>query len=296
MLFWGDFLFKILTFRQISCIAAVICLLLLLGSAISVGAPAVGVFSGGNVTVPVIMYHQISENSSVLGKYAITPELLREDFQYMKAHNINPVSIKEVTEYIKGGKSLPKNPVILTFDDGEKTFITKVLPLMKEYSYPANVNVVGALVELYTKNKETDDRYAYLNAEDIKALAKEPLAEIGCHTYNMHSLNGRRGMGRLYGESEDTYIKAVAEDLGEFNNLLTTLTGEKPLILAYPYGIRNNVLFEYVKEQGYTITLTCREETNVISRGGNLYELGRFNRPYGTDSEEFFGKIFNGNK
>ena len=47
---------------------------------------------------------------------------------------------------------MPQNPIVITFDDGERSFITKVLPLIEKYNYPTNMNLVGALVELYSKN------------------------------------------------------------------------------------------------------------------------------------------------
>ena len=105
------------------------------------------------------MYHQISENKAIWGDYVIPLSVLEEDFRYMKNHNINPISFEQLSLYTEKGERLPQNPIIITFDDGERSFITKVLPLLEEYKYPANMNLVGSLVELYTKNGE---RYSSL--------------------------------------------------------------------------------------------------------------------------------------
>lgn len=285
-------MFKIFTFKQIAIISFFLCLIMLLGSFLNTLAPYVDVFSDIAVEVPIIMYHQISENKSIWGDYVIPLSVLEEDFQYMKNHNINPVSFEQLKLYVKKGERLPQNPIIITFDDGERSFITKVLPLLEEYEYPANMNLVGSLVELYTKNGDTDDRYAYLNEKDVKELAENEFVSLGCHSYNLHSLSGRRGMGKIYGESEEEYKKLIYNDIEKFNANFKKITGEKTEIMAYPYGIKNATLKTIVREKGYKITLTCREETNRISVGDSLEELGRFNRPYGKSSKSFFEKIY----
>ncbi len=270
-----------------------LCLIMLLGSLLNTLSPYVDVFSPNFKEIPVIMYHQISENKSIWGDYVIPLSVLEEDFHYMKNHNITPISFEQLRLYTEKGEKLPENPIVITFDDGERSFITKVLPLLEEYKYPANMNLVGALVELYTKSGDTDDRYAYLNEEDIKILAKHKLVSLGCHSYNLHSLSGRRGMGKIYGESEEEYKKLICKDIEKFISGFEKVTGDKTEIFAYPYGIKNETLKTVVREKGFKITLTCREEMNKISVGGSLEELGRFNRPYGKSSKSFFEKIYN---
>ena len=274
-------MFKIFTFKQIAIISFFLCLIMLLGSFLNTLSPYVDAFSEIGEEIPIIMYHQISENKSIWGDYVIPLSLLEEDFQYMKKHNITPISFEQLKLYAEKGEKLPQNPIIITFDDGERSFITKVLPLLEEYKYPANINLVGSLVELYTKNGDTDDRYAYLNEDDVKKLSENELVSLGCHSYNLHSLSSRRG-----------YKNLINKNTEKFNIDFEKITGKKTDIMAYPYGIKNETLKSIVREKGFKITLTCREEANRISVGDSLEELGRFNRPYGKSSKSFFEKIY----
>ncbi len=285
-------MFKIFTFKQIAILSFCICFIMLFGALLNSFSPYVATFSQNQISIPIIMYHQISENKSIWGDYVIPLSVLQNDFEYMKNHNINPISFEELSFFVQKGEKLPENPIIITFDDGERSFLTKVLPLLEEFNYPANVNLVGSLVDLYTQNGETDDRYAYLNAGDIKALSQNDLVTLGCHSYNLHSLSGRRGMGKLFGESDEEYKKIINADIEQFNNSFEKLTGETPVIMAYPYGIRNDILKTIVKEKGFNITLTCREAVNRLTVGDSLENLGRFNRPYGRSSASFFEKIY----
>lgn len=283
-------MYRIFSYKKLLFLSLLICVALLFSAGINSCVP-VAVFSEGSTALPVIMYHQISENRSIYGDYVIPASLLEEDFKYFKEKGITPVSLKAVEDFLENKKPLPEKAVVLTFDDGERSFLTKVVPLLEKYGYPANINIIGSLTELYTKNGETDDRYAYLNESDIKALSENPLIELGYHSFNLHSLSSRRGMGKLQGESDKQYKKVITEDMEKFNELFIRLTGESPEIFAYPYGIRNDLLFETAKKRGFKVTLTCRESINHLKEGDSLYELGRFNRPYGISSEDFFGNI-----
>ena len=289
----GDVMFKIFTFKQLSFLAIAICLIMLFSASLNAISPYAQTFAKNtSVKVPIIMYHQISQNSALWGDYVIPLKVLENDFSYFKENGITPVSFKDLNNYVKFGKKLPKKCVVITFDDGERTFLTKVLPLMEKYKYPANVNIVGSLTELYTKNGDTNDKYAYLNEDDIVILSQNSLVELGCHSYELHSLTKRKGMGKLKSETEEQYSDIIWEDISLFQSQFSRLTGANCHIMAYPYGIRNEYLSDLLKNNGFSVTLTCRESVNTLSVGGDLYELGRFNRPYGISSENFFKNIF----
>lgn len=284
-------MYKIITYKRLAVTTAIICFTLIFSSAANTFSPVFAAVKNKEKEVLIVMYHQISENKALWGDYVIPKAQLREDFLYLKNNGFTPIKLQTLLDFVNGKASLPKKPVVITFDDGQRSFITKVLPLLEEFNFPANVNIVGSLVDLYTQNGDTDDRYAYLNWNDIKALSKNNLVEIGHHSYNLHSLSSRRGMGKKKTESDSEYLSAMKKDIEKLNNKLLENINERPIILAYPYGIRNDMLFNLVKEKGFVITLTCRESINKISVGDNLYELGRFNRPYGKSSHTFFSGL-----
>lgn len=286
-------MFKIITYKKLALVCCAVCFLLVFSAVMNTVTPVKQVFSENRVVnLPIIMYHQISENTAIWGDYVIPQSKLREDFQYMKDNGYSPVSLKTVLDYVNGiTDRLPEKPIVITFDDGERTFLTKVLPLLEEYEFPAVVSVIGALADMYTENKDTDDRYAYLNWKDIKELNDNPYTELGNHSYNMHSLGIRRGMGKINGETDEKYKKALLEDFTLLENAFLKHIGNKPYIIAYPYGIETESLKETAKNRGYSVTLTCCEKVNEIKVGQNLFELGRFNRPNKLSTESFFNKI-----
>lgn len=284
-------MYKIITYKKLVIFSAILCFVMIFSAVANTFLPVISVFKDENREVLILMYHQVSENSSLWGDYVIPASLLKEDFEYLKNNNYTPIKIKDILDFTKGTKKLPEKAVVITFDDGQRSFLTKVVPLLEEYNYPAVVNIVGALTDLYTENGETNDKYAYLNWNDIKTLSQNPLVEIGHHSYNFHSLGYRRGMGKIYGESNSAYSEIIKTDIEKLNEKLLSNIGERPYILAYPYGIRNDTLLEIAKDENFPVTLSCRESINKISVGDELFELGRFNRPYGKSSDIYFENI-----
>lgn len=284
-------MFTVFSYKKVAKICA-FTTLFLLGCTFVFTAPAAQTVSvKSSCRLPVVMYHQVCTNSAIYGDYVIPPSVLESDFEYMRNAGYTPVSLGQLNEYVKLGTPLPAKPILITFDDGERSFLTRVVPLLEKYSYPAVVNVIGSLADLYTENGETDDSYAYLNAADLKELSENPLVEIGCHTYGMHELGARRGMGKMQSESETDYCAALTDDYEKFTERTCPLIGGKTAILAYPYGICGDTVRELARSFGFTVTLTCREKVNTLTVGGDLYELGRFNRPYGVSSSVFFEKL-----
>lgn len=284
-------MYKIITYKKLVIFSAILCFVMIFSAVANTFLPVISVFKEKKKEVLILMYHQVSENSSLWGDYVIPASLLKEDFEYLKNNNYTPIKIKDILDFTKGTKKLPEKAVVITFDDGQRSFLTKVVPLLEEYNYPAVVNIVGALTDLYTENGETNDKYAYLNWNDIKTLSQNPLVEIGHHSYNFHSLGYRRGMGKIYGESNSAYSEIIKADIEKLNEKLLSNIGERPYILAYPYGIRNDILLEIAKDENFPVTLSCRESINKISVGDELFELGRFNRPYGKSSDIYFENI-----
>lgn len=288
-------MFKVFGYKQLVIITLCLCFMMLTGTVLNTISPYVTALSQGGVCVPIIMYHQISDCGNY-GDYVLPLRVLKDDFEYLKHNGFNPISFKQLLAYTKAGTPLPQKPIIITFDDGERSFLTKVLPLLEKYRYPANVNIIGSLAQLYTQNGETDDKYAYLNYDDIEILHNHSLVEIGCHTYNLHSLKNRRGVSMLKNETEAQYLDIINKDFQLFNDMYKQITGEAPVIFAYPYGIKNDVIGEFLKSSHFSITLTSRRGVNIITTGGSLFDLGRFNRPYGESSAKFFKNIFSGCK
>lgn len=248
-----------------------------------------------SVSIPVIMYHQISKNGKNVGRYVISREELEKDLIYLQKNGYETVNVADIVSYVEGEKNLPEKCVMLTFDDGYETGFTVLYPLMQKYHMKAVVSVIGSLTELYTENGDHNDTYSYLDEEEIRLLSESDEIEIQNHSYDMHySQSGKRkGINKLSGESYEDYKKALTDDIGKMQTYLMSITGRKCQAMTYPFGECCEDTLKICKSLGFKVTFTCEEKVNTLTRyrRESLYNLGRFNRSGVADREAFFKKV-----
>lgn len=234
------------------------------------------------VSLPIIMYHSVLKDTSLSGKYTITPKTLEEDLKYLKENGYTSVLSSEIIAF-----TFPEKPVMITFDDGYLNNLTNVLPLLEKYDFKAVVSVVGKYAE---DNTDHNPNYSYLDPDEIKELIKSGRIEIANHTYNLHSLNGRSGSSIIKGEDKSTYQAMLYEDLKKAQNLFEDKASVTPVIFTYPFGSMCESSRSVVESLGFKISLGCAEKVNVLKKDSSLYCLGRFNRPSGISTQEFMKK------
>ena len=68
---------------------------------------------------------------------------MEEDLRALKDNGWTPVSVSAVLRYVLEGDPLPDRPVLLVFDDGYRSFLTRALPLLRAHDAPPAVTVMG---------------------------------------------------------------------------------------------------------------------------------------------------------
>ncbi len=247
------------------------------------------------VHLPVIMYHHLTEKSKRAGKYTLTTEQFRKDMEYLKEKGYEPVDTKMLTDYVERKGNLPEKPIMITFDDGFESFYVLAKPILEELGMKASVFVIGYLADEYTKLNDHNINYSYLTWDEISELDESEYIEVQCHTYNLHnnSKGKRKGIAQFKGESDRNYEKEISADLKIMKDKLKNNSGVTSEAIAYPYGVYSKATAEIMKKFGYKLSFTCEERINTVIKGdrNSLYNLGRYNRPAGMSSEQFFSKI-----
>ncbi len=245
------------------------------------------------VKLPVLMYHHLSEKPGTWGAYVISPEQFRRDLVYLQEQGYQAVTAAQLVQFAAGKGSLPEKPVLITFDDGYESFYAYAFPILKELSMSAVLSVIGTYSEQYSHSEDHNVRYAHVTWDEIAEMAGSGLVEIGNHTYNLHSLQGRKGSAIRQGENEDDYRRMLEKDIRTLQDKLTEVTGQAPIVFTYPYGRICRQGCELVRQMGFPVTLGCEEKVNRLVPGDpeGLILLKRFNRPYGKSSEAFLAPI-----
>lgn len=246
------------------------------------------------IKLPIIMYHHISEKQKLLNDFVVTPQQFEKDMLYLKENGYETISIKQLLDYVYNGGSLPEKPVIVTFDDGNESFYEYIYPMLKKYDLKAVLSVVGSFTDTYSENEDHNVDYSYLTWKEINEMSDSGYVEIGNHTYDLHSLDkGRKGCSKKTGETLEQYKNFLTKDVLKLQDEILNYTGYNSNIFTYPFGRYSKETKEIIKELGFSAILTCSQVVNTINKNNPdfLYDLGRFNRPNGLSSQEFFKKI-----
>jgi peptidoglycan/xylan/chitin deacetylase (PgdA/CDA1 family) len=190
---------------------------------------------GPCATIPTLLYHHVQEANTAKANHqttlTVTPDFFRRHLQYLKDHNYQPITPKQLLAFFNSKTPLPPKPVLLTFDDGYEDLYTTAFPVLKKYHYPAVVFVITGLV----------DNPGYLSWNQIEEMAAAGIF-FGNHTWSHHGAWGDR-------KTLEKEITTAGRQLAEHNlNLIKTF--------AYPYGSSSNLARQVLSQNGYKIAFT----------------------------------------
>ncbi|WP_447556141.1 poly-beta-1,6-N-acetyl-D-glucosamine N-deacetylase PgaB [Vreelandella sp. EE22] len=244
----------------------------------------------------VISYHdivdsQVTPNMSLYSQ-TITRARLVEHFNLIEAEGYHPVSFQQILDAKEGRGTLPEKAVLLTFDDGYRSFYDIVFPLLKLYDYPAVQAVVGSWLDVpagarVPYGNTTLPRERFLSWEQVRELDESPLVEIASHTYNLHYGVLGNPMGNEQGaavtsiwdpqtgyESETAYVERIRADMARTRQQFDQYLGREPRMMVWPYGAHSEATLEMAAEVGMHYTFSLLSSPNLLSR--SLTNINRY--------------------
>lgn len=246
------------------------------------------------IILPVIMYHHITTDKNKSGKYTVLQSEFEADLEFIKSSGYKTITPLQLSDMLEQGKKPEDKVIMITFDDGFESFYKLSFPLLRRYNMKAVLSVIGIQSEKYSETDDHNINYSNLNWNTISVISESGNVEIGNHTFDMHYNQAakRKGMDKMRNESDEKYKRIIFTDINKMQNLLKEKSGVDCRTIAYPYGIYNSLTTEIIKDMNFVCSLTCEEKINFISDTDDLYNLGRYNRPSGISSEDFFDDIF----
>ncbi len=247
----------------------------------------------------VLTYHDIVADPDD-DAYAISRSEFVAQMDYLQSHGYQPISLSTLNKIIKKQMDLPEKSVLLTFDDGLKSYKNFVEPLLKIYGFPSVLSIVSGWVD--GDNTPPEYRNKLLKWDELRALQKLPLTEIISHSHALHTgvqsnpqgNIAAAGVTRIYSsisnsyESESAFRQRIAADLklgvARFHKEL----GIKPIAITWPYGRYDNVLSTEAELLGMKIQLTLNDGPNTED---NLRVLNRIMVMRDTHLEDFVSDL-----
>jgi peptidoglycan/xylan/chitin deacetylase (PgdA/CDA1 family) len=209
------------------------------------------------IRIPVLLYHTIS--NFIHDDYTVSPSSFASQMEWLYANGYRTLATNEVEGFLK---NVAGRAVMITFDDGDTSFMDHAFPLLKEYGFKATMNIIGQAVD---SNALVEGGRAVLSWDECRYLAGSGLVELGCHSYALHSPGGV--LSASYG--------AIKKDLALFQEKFKKEIGRQCTTIAWPYGIYDKKCIEIARSAGFLYILTSRE--GYVEKGSAMSELPRLN-------------------
>ncbi len=230
--------------------------------------------------VPILMYHNLTNDPSAVTSMTITGERFQEDMEYLEYNGYTPLLSADLINIRAGKESMPERPVMITFDDGYRSNYDIAYPILQKTGMKAVIALIGKSIRA---NDNTEANRFFLKWDEAAEMADSGLVELASHTYNLHNPqyggltapDGINGIQRLKGESQAAYNKRVGEDLKQSIDLITQNTNQKNvLFFAYPFGARDGWMQPLLQKNGIQVSVLTNTGTASIRR--RLTDLPRY--------------------
>jgi peptidoglycan/xylan/chitin deacetylase (PgdA/CDA1 family) len=203
-----------------------------------------GVTATGYRLVPILVYHNLDRTAK--GKLVQSAASFEQQMRYLKSESYRPITMGDFLEFTRMGRQLPTKAVVLTFDDGYKSFKLFAYPVLKELGFAATLFVY------------TDYVGAGRNAlswQELKGLQAEGF-DVQAHSKTHSDLR------RAPGETTAQFERRMQAELALPRDMFQRQLGQTPDTLAYPYGRWDTDVLKQVKASGYMAAFTVRRQAN----------------------------------
>lgn len=231
----------------------------------------------------VLTYHDVVANPGD-DAYAVSRSSFVQQMDYLESNGYKPVSLSQLNRIFKKQESLPKKAVLITFDDGLKSYLKFAVPVLQTYGFPSVLSVVSGWAD--NKAPPPEYRGKLLSWDDLRKLEKSELVEIISHTHELHTnlLSNPQGnyspagVTRIYSpglgqyEEERVFRQRIAQDLKNSVMRFKKELGLEPIGIAWPYGRYDNVMASEARLLGMHFQLTLDDGPNYVN---NLPVLNR---------------------
>ena len=223
-----------------------------------------------------LVYHDVTAEAG-REAFSVSRSMFVAQMDYLKQNGYRPVSLDFIDKVSRGKASLPEKAVLLTFDDGLRSYGEFVAPLMKIYGYPTVVSVVGA----WADGSAVPDEYRgkLMTWDELRKLRDNPLVEIISHSHNLHHHApsnpygdfAAAGVTRRYDsqtrsyESEEKFRQRIRNDMMLTVSVFKRHLGTVPRAIAWPYGHYDQLLVEEMTRAGMRFHLTLENGPTAVS-------------------------------
>jgi peptidoglycan/xylan/chitin deacetylase (PgdA/CDA1 family) len=198
----------------------------------------------------ILMYHKVDElppDVRTPGNF-VAPDLFARQLDALVAWGYRTIDFGDWLAYRDGGRTLPKRPLILTFDDGYACFGERAWPALRARDMGAWVFLVASQIGGTNAWDRGERSFPLLGPERIASLQREGV-RFGSH-------------GDLHVPLARVPREQAAADLRRSRETLAELLGHSVDVVAYPFSNQNRAVRHAARHAGYRCAVRGKGRMN----------------------------------
>lgn len=237
-------------------------------------SPRLTARDGSPNNIRILIYHRVysDANPGRITRWDVSEKVFRRHIDLLMRWGYSAITFHDYRLYLRGVVTLPKKPIIITFDDGYEEVATVALPIMKVSGVKGVVFLVGDR-SMHTNNWDgaNSSNQPLLNDQQVLELQSAGF-ELGAHSFQHRKL---------------TELPAADawEEIYRSRWVLEFLLNAPVDSFSYPFGMVNEQIKQMVVDAGYS--LACGAYTGPAVFSADLFDLRRI-RPYNVNSAIMF--------
>ncbi|NLY27181.1 MAG: polysaccharide deacetylase family protein [Alcaligenaceae bacterium] len=235
--------------------------------------------------VLILAYHEVQDSDPDQTFMSVSTEHLIGHFSWLMENGYQPVSIEQILAARRGAATLPPKAVLLSFDDGYRSFETRVLPLLNAYEWPALLAPVGRWADTPPgQNVLFGDlpvpRERFLDWQALQRIAASGRVEIAAHTDNLHfgqianPQGNRQPAAAIHAYNPETgqyetdaqYRQRIRTDGQRITEKIRKTTQQAPRVWVWPDGEGNGQAIDELSKQGYELFMRGDDSGALFQR------------------------------
>jgi peptidoglycan/xylan/chitin deacetylase (PgdA/CDA1 family) len=198
-------------------------------------------------SIPILVYHEVSPAPpAAVRRYAVTVGEFARQLAWLADRGYQSIDMEALVRARTSGGTLPRRPVLITFDDGVRGCADHAVPLLQAHGFTAVFYLVAGLMGDRSRWMARDPgvELPLMTWDQARALAN---AGFQC---GVHSMTHPRLTGLEPGERR--------VELAEARRLVEDELGRPALHFAYPYGAYDAGVRAAAVEAGYATACSTR--------------------------------------
>jgi len=188
--------------------------------------------------VLILAYHGVTRKRYKIPPWTQIPVVsFEQQIRYLK-QEYNVITLRQAIRGMTNGGHLPRNPAVITFDDGYKNNLTVALPILQEYDTPATIFVTAGHIG---SRKVLPLDEVYLMLTQLKNREPVTLPEIGLEPLFLDTTEDImmgyqkiiNRLKRFATVEQDKFIKTLKEFMSVENHKLDLESQEDFFLLSW---------------------------------------------------------------